>query len=40
MTDWNHLLGWASPVGLWAFLFGLGALFRGLKKMHKHWDKK
>jgi len=40
MVDWTHLLGWSSPIGLGAFLFGLGAVLRGLKKMHGHWDKK
>ena len=33
--DWSHVLGWGSPIGWGAFLFGLGMFFRGL--MHKSY---
>lgn len=33
--NWYHVLGWGSPVGLGAFLVGLGATLKAL--MHaKH----
>ena len=26
--DWNHVLGWSSPIGLGAFLLGLGKFLK------------
>jgi len=30
MTDWSHLLGWSSPIGLGAFLWGVAKVLRVL----------
>jgi len=28
--DWNHVLGWGSPIGLGAFLLGLGKFLKAM----------